>query len=179
MLCTSRRIYLLGLMLLLVTTAGLLTSCPGGAAVGIGGVLIDIDARSSRCDDGVKVVVEGIQEEWEFGEPLFGSNTRDHGPNWVWVEPGKVSLMQWNVPVSSPSTTQPEGKRITVKAYCMRSSGEPGLSQRDLALSDFVDLVGWPVAYNILEIAQEVGDSGADPDYTVTPPGLVISKLSD
>ena len=164
----------LGLLLLMG-----LTACPGGAVVSWGGVHFEIDARSSRCNDGIKVVVEGIQEEWGFGEMIFSDDLRDRGPNWVWVEPGKWGSIQWHVPVSSPSTTQPEGKRITVKAYCMRSSGEPGLSQRDLALSDFVDLVGWPVAYNILELAQEVRDSGADPDYTVTPPGLVISKLSD
>jgi len=176
MLSTSKSVHLLVSMLLLVTTAGLLTSCPGGAAVGIGGVHFEIDARSDRCDDGVKVVVEGIQEEWGFGEMAFGDNVRDHGPNWVWVEPGKWGSMLWDVPVSSPSTTQPEGKQITVKAYCMRTSGEPGLSQRDLALSDFIKRVGGPLtSYNVLDLDMQVRDSGADPDYTVTPPGLVIS----
>ncbi len=147
-----------------------LSGCPGLNSVAYGVVGIDIDARSDRCDDGVKVVVEGIQEEWAFGEMVPGSNLRDHGSNWVWVEPGKWSSMSWDVPVSSPSTTQPEGKQITVKAYCMRTSGEPGLSRRDFPLSDHIKRIGLP-AYNLLSMVLYVRDGGSDPTTRWHPRG--------
>jgi len=162
----------LGLLALLAGLALALTACPGVES--LGGLDIAIDARSDRCDDGVKVVVEGIQEEWGFGEMTFGDNVRDHGPNWIWVEPGMWGSMLWDVPVSSPATTQPEGKQITVKAYCMRTSGEPGLSQRDFPLSDHIKRIGLP-AYNVLSMVLYVRDGGSDPDYTVAPPGLTIT----
>jgi len=137
---------------------------------------IRIDAReTARCDDGIKVVVEGIQEDWEFGEPFVGMDARDSGPNWVWVEPGHTGVLQWDVGSSiSPAVKQPQGKLITVKAYCMRQNAEPGLSQREFELKDYVQTA----CNNVLKMRVQVHDSGADPIYTVTPPGLTIEANS-
>jgi len=104
--------------------------------------------------------------------PVDGS-IRETGPDWVWAEPGHWGSIRWHAPISSPAVKQPEGKEITVKAYCMRTSGEPGLSQRSIALSDYIVQRGLP-AYNVLEMGLYVRDSGSDPEYTVTPPGLTI-----
>ncbi len=131
-------------MLIGVLLVAVLSGCPGLNSVAYGGVSISIDARSDRCDDGVKVAVGGIQEEWGFRDMAFSDDLRDRGPNWVWVEPGQGSMMQWEVPVSSPATTRPEGKQITIKAYCMRTSGESGLSRRDFPLSDHIKRIGLP-----------------------------------
>jgi len=166
----------LGLGILALVLAGLLTACPGGV-VSWGIVNIDINAtNTNRCDDGVKVVVEGIQPEWEFGEALLSDNVRESGPNWVWIKPGQWGAITWDVFINSPAVKQPEGKEITVKAYCMRTSAQPGLSQRTLALADYIVRRGMP-AYNVLEMHVQVRDSGSDPDYTVTPPGLTIERL--
>jgi len=162
--------------ILALVLAGLLTACPGGV-LAWGRVVIDIDAtNTNRCDDGVKVVVEGIQTEWEFGEALLSDNVRESGPNWVWIEPGYAGSLQWKPPLDSPAVKQPEGKEITIKAYCMRTAAQPGLSQRTLALADYIVRRGMP-AYNVLEMDVRVRDSGSDPDYTVTPPGLTIERL--
>jgi len=160
--------------LVLVGLALGLTACPGLNSLAYGIVGIDIDATNTdRCDDGMKVVVEGIQPEWEFGEALFSDNVRESGPNWVWIEPGQWGAIQWQVSLDSLAVKQPEGKEITVKAYCMRTSDDPGLSQRSIALADYIVQRGLP-AYNVLEMDLYVRDSGSDPDYTVTPPGLTI-----
>ena len=58
----------------------------------------------------------------------------------------------------------------------MRTAAQPGMSQRTLALADYIVRRGMP-AYNVLEMDLEVRDSGSDPDYTVTPPGLTIERL--
>jgi len=166
----------LGLGILALVLAGLLTACPGGV-LSWGVVNIEIDATNTdRCDDGVKVVVEGIQTEWEFVEVHLSNNVRESGPNWVWIEPGYMGSIDWDVPLDSPAVKQPEGKEITVKAYCMRTAEQPGMSQRTLALADYIVRRGMP-AYNVLEMYVRVHDSGSDPDYTVTPPGLTIERL--
>ena len=171
---TSAFAFLLLQVLLLVG----LTACPGLNSLSYGVVDVGANATNTdRCDDGVKVVVEGIQEEWGFPtEPYYGDaggDLRAKGPNWVWVEPGHWSGFHWDVPVGSPATKQPEGKQITVKAYCMRKEAEPGLSERSFALSDYIKQVGLP-RYNVLQMYITVSDSGTDPSYTVTPPGLTI-----
>ena len=152
-----------------------LTACPGGV-VSLGGLLVEVNATNTdRCDDGMKVVVEGIQEEWGLDGPVYpGKGTeelRALGPNWIWVEPGHADGSYWEVPVNSPASKNPEGKQITVKAYCMRKDAEPGLSQRTFALADYMVTRG---SNRILEMELTVRDSGSDPDYTVTPPGLTI-----
>jgi len=160
---------LLWLVLLSLISGCCITSPP------LGGLSLDIDARNTaRCDDGIKVVVEGIQEDWEFGEPYIGDNARDSGPNWVWVEPGYWGTLQWDVGSLSPAVNQPQGKLITVKACCMRQNGEPGLSQREFELKDYVQTA----CNNVLKMSVQVHDSGADPVYTVTPPGLTIEASS-
>ena len=55
----------------------------------------------------------------------------------------------------------------------MRTDAAPGLSERSFALSDYIVVRGF-VRWNSLEMSLDVRDSGSDPDYTVTPPGLVI-----
>ena len=169
---TSRHI----LGLVLVGLAVGLTACPGLNSLVYGKVLIEVDATNTdRCDDGMKVVVEGIQPEWDFGEALFSDNVRESGPNWVWIEPGQWGAIKWQVPIDSPAVKQPEGKEITVKAYCMRADSEPGLSQRIFALADYIVRRGLP-ANNVLEMYVRVHDSGSDPSYTLTPPGLTIER---
>ena len=153
-----------------------LTACPGLNSLSHGVVDVGANATNTdRCDDGVKVVVEGIQEEWEFRGPTYSdtSGFRAKGPNWIWVEPGHWHSIQWEVPLSAPASENPEGKQITVKAYCMRKEAEPGLSERSFALSDYIKQVGLP-RYNVLNMDITVSDSGTDPSYTVTPPGLTI-----
>ena len=162
-------------MLAIALAAGL-TGCPGINSVTYGYLGIDVNAiNSNRCNDGIKVAVEGIDEGWNLLGPTFGDGVRAKGDNWVWIEPGQTGGISWDVSVGSPSTTQPEGKRITVKAYCMRADSEPGLSQRTLALADYIVQRGLP-AYNVLEMNLQVYDSGSDPDYTLTPPGLTIER---
>ncbi|WP_456476234.1 hypothetical protein [Oceanithermus sp.] len=151
-----------------------LTACPGLNSLSYG--VVDVGANATnidRCDDGVKVVVEGIQEEWGFRGPTYSdtSGFRAKGPNWIWVEPGHWHSIQWEVSVNAPASKNPEGKQIIVKAYCMRKDAEPGLSQRTFALSDYIKQVGLP-RYNVLQMYITVSDSGTDPSYTVTPPGL-------
>ncbi|WP_457637829.1 hypothetical protein [Oceanithermus sp.] len=151
--------------------AGLLTACPGVVSFGVMDIHVS-PSSTSRCDDGIKVVVEGIQEDWEFGDPLFvDSNTKASGPNWVWVEPGKEGSIMWAVRADTPAAKHPQGKQLTIKAYCMRKNAEPGLSQRTFDLEDYVKVRG---GRYVLEFDKAVGDCGGDPDYTVTPPGLHI-----
>jgi hypothetical protein len=150
-----------------------LSACPGMAPFpGVLGVYIH-PIGSERCDDGVKVVLEGIEESWDLIGPYLGGGVRNQGDYWIWVEPDVESQMSWDVPPNSPAAKQPEGKQITVKAYCMRTDAPPGLSERSFALSDFIVVRGL-VRRNSLEMRLDVSDSGSDPDYTVTPPGLVI-----
>ncbi len=157
---------LLWLVLLGLTSGCCITSPP------LGGILVDIDAReTARCDDGIKVVVEGIQEDWEFGEIILGSNIRDSGSNWAWVEPGRWGTIQWDVSSLSPAVKHPQGKQVTIKAYCMRKNAEPGLSQLILNLEDYIVIRS---CHNVLELSKVIADCGGDPDYTVTPPGLHI-----
>ena len=151
--------------------AGLLTACPG--AVSFGNVYVGIAPQSTRCDDGIKVVVEDIQEDWEFGEPHFDSNTKASGPNWVWVKPGKEGSILWAVRADTPAAKNPQGKQLTVKAYCMRKNAEPGLSQRSFDLEEYVEIVG---GRYVLKFDKAVADCGGDPSYTVTPPGLHIDN---
>jgi len=163
------------LRVLLFTTlalglAGLLTACPG--VVSFEPVSVGVfPSDTSRCDDGIKVVVEGIQEDWEFGEPLFDSNTKASGSNWVWVESGKEGGISWGVPADSPAAKNPQGKQLTIKAYCMRQNAEPGLSQRSFDLEGYVEVRG---GRYFLKFDKAVADCGDDPSYTVTPPGLHI-----
>lgn len=160
---------LLWLVLLGLISGCCITSPP------LGGLSLDIDARNTaRCDDGIKVVVEGIQEDWEFGELILGSNIRDSGSNWAWVEPGRWGTLQWDVGSLSPAVKQPQGKNITVKAYCMRQNAEPGLSQREYELENYVQTT----CNNVLKMRVQVHDSGTDPDYTITPPGPTIEANS-
>jgi len=139
--------------------------------------VLDVGANATdtdRCDDGIKVVVEGIQEEWGFSEPIYGDTGNDlraQGPNWVWVEPGHAGGIKWEVPLSAPATKSPEGKQITIKAYCMRKEAEPGLSQRSFALVNYMVKRGFN---KLLEMELTVRDSGTDPPYVVTTPGLAI-----
>ena len=139
------------------------------------GVLsIHINAmETDRCDDGIKVVVEGIQEDWEFGEPYIGDYARDSGANWVWVEPGHWGRIFWDVSTRSPAVKDPRGKQVTVKAYCMRKNAEPGLSQRTFRLEDYVQKTS---CYDSLEFFKVIADCGGDPSYTVTSPGLHIEN---
>ncbi len=155
---------------LALSLAGLLTACPG--VVSFGTMLISVfPSDTSRCDDGIKVVVEGIQEDWEFGDPLFDSNTKASGPNWVWVEAGKEGGISWAVRADTPAAKNPQGKQLTIKAYCMRKNAEPGLSQRSFDLEEYVEIVG---GRYVLKFDKAVADCGGDPSYTVTPPGLHI-----
>jgi len=168
-----RLLHLAVLTLLGLGLAVALTACPGGV-VSLGVLDVGADATNTdRCDDGVKVVVEGIQEEWGFRGPSYSdtSGFRAKGPNWIWVEPGHWHSIQWEVFVNAPASKNPEGKQITVKAYCMRKDAEPGLSQRTFALADYMVTRG---SNRILEMELTVRDSGSDPSYTVTPPGLSI-----
>ncbi|WP_457631510.1 hypothetical protein [Oceanithermus sp.] len=159
-----------------VLAAGLalgLSACPGVTS-DPGELFINISPiNPERCDDGVKVVVEGVEGKWEFNGPYSCGSARDYENYWIWVEPGARSQISWHVPVNSPASRQPEGKQITVKAYCMRTDAAPGLSERSFALSDYIVVRGF-VRWNSLEMSLDVRDSGSDPDYTVTPPGLVI-----
>jgi len=137
---------------------------------------IHINAQNTgRCDDGIKVVVEGIQENWEFGELIFGSNIRDSGSNWAWVESGQAGSIRWHVPHLSPVVKHPQGKLVTIKAYCMRKNAEPGLSQRTFHLEDYVQKTS---CYNLLKFYKVIADCGGDPSYTVTSPGLHIENES-
>jgi len=155
--------------------AALLTACPGVVSLGHFGVDV-IATNSERCDDGMKVVVEGIGEDWEWGETLFnnlGDNIRERGQNWVWAEPGKIAMIFWDVPVGTPASENPEGKQLTIKAYCMRKNADPGLSERAFKLSDYIAVRG---GNKVLEMDLQVIDRGKDPDYTVTAPGLTIEE---
>lgn len=168
-LCKLLRVLLLATLAL--GLAGLLTACPG--VVSFGEVFVSIASGPSRCDDGIKVMVEGIQEDWEFGDPLFDSNTKASGPNWVWVEAGKEGGISWDVPADSPAAKNPQGKQLTIKAYCMRKDAEPGLSQRTFGLEDYVEVIG---GRYFLKFDKAVADCGGDPSYTVTSPGLHIEN---
>jgi len=169
-LCKLLRVLLLATLAL--GLAGLLTACPG--VVSFGEVFVSIASGPSRCDDGIKVVVEGIQEDWEFGDPLFvDSSTKASGPNWVWVEPGKEGSILWTVRADTPAAKNPQGKQLTIKAYCMRKNAEPGLSQRTFGLEDYVEVIG---GRYVLRFNKAVADCGGDPSYTVTPPGLHIDN---
>jgi len=165
---SGKNILALGLLISLAFT---LSACP--EVVSWGAVFIEVKATdTTRCDDGIKVVVEGIQEDWGLNGPLYEEHIRDKGPNWVWVEPGQWGGIRWDVFVNAQASRNPQGKEITVKAYCMRTGGaEPGLSQRRFAIADYIVQRG---KNNLLKLTIQVYDSGSDPNYTVTPPGLTI-----
>jgi len=166
---SGKKVWLLLWLVLLGLISGCCITSPP-----LGGLVLDIVAtETARCDDGIKVVVEGIQEDWGFGTSFFFGNTRDGGSNWVWVEPGHTGVLQWDVSTRSPAVKDPREKQLTVKAYCMRKNAEPGLSQRTFRLEDYVQKTS---CYDSLEFSKVIADCGGDPSYTVTSPGLHIEN---
>jgi len=165
----GKRVWLLLWLVLLGLISGCcITSPPEGI------FFLHVNAKKTpRCDDGIKVVVEGIQEDWGFGTSFFYDDARDGGSNWVWVEPGHTGVLQWGVGSLSPAVKDPRGKQVTIKAYCMRKNAEPGLSQLILNLEDYIVVRS---CRNVLELSKVVADCGGDPSYTVTAPGLHIEN---
>ena len=97
-----------------VLAAGLalgLSACPGMAPFpGVLGIYIH-PVGSERCDDGVKVVVEGIEESWDLIGPYLGGGVRDQGDYWIWVEPDVESQMSWDVPRTLPPQSSRRASR--------------------------------------------------------------------
>ena len=156
----------LGLLLLMG-----LTACP---QVVVGWIDLDVNARTpSRCDNGIKVVLE-IKEgaivdlDYSIAETdlIYGS-----GNYWVWVKPGKRFEALFETTRAFDQNA--ENETFTVKAYCIRKNADSGMSERTFDAGMFLTKAG------VVSALIEVSDSGADPDYTVTPPGMVISKPRD
>jgi len=146
--------------------AGLLTACPQAV---VGSIALVANARgATRCDDGIKVkleIKEGalITDPYEPGETdeIYGA-----GAYWAWVKPEQRFSLHFATTRAFDQNARNE--TFTVKAYCMRKNAEPGLSERTFDAGMFLIEAG-VVATEIM-----VSDTGTDPDYTVTSPGLTI-----
>ncbi len=146
---------------------GLLTACPGGVVVGA--IDIEVDASDTqRCDDGIKAVLE--IEDGAIIDAAYNSGPTPYiygmGSYWFWVKPGKIYQIPWQTTRAFDNNAANE--TFKVKAYCMRTQGEPGLSEREFNAGDFVTEAGVVLAPIIIE------DAGTDPSYTVSPPGVLI-----
>ncbi|GEM_PF-3260644 len=160
----------LGKGLLMVTLvsmlAGLLTACP---QVVVGSIQLAVDAtRTDRCDDGIKAVLEikeGALADIDHTVPetdlIYGA-----GNYWVWVKPGKYYDISFQTTRAFDQNARNE--TFTVKAYCMRKNADPGLSERTFDAGMFLIEAG------VVATEIKVSDTGTDPDYTVTSPGLTI-----
>jgi len=147
---------------------GVLTACPGGVVVG--GIGIEVDARNTqRCDDGIKAVLE-IEDGalYETGYPSdLSPDIYGIGDHWIWVKPGKAFLYQWQTTRAFDNNAANETFRV--KAYCMRTQGEPGSSEREFNAGDFVIKAG------VVSVLITARDTGSDPGYTVSSPGVEIN----
>ena len=160
----------LGKGLLMVTLvsmlAGLLTACP---QVVVGSIALVADARGvTRCDDGIKVVLEIkdgsiVDDNYSTGETGATYGTGDY---WVWVKPGHSFTAVFQTTRAFDQNARNE--TFTVKAYCMRKNAEPGLSERTFDAGMFLTEAG------VVSAMVTAWDAGTDPDYTVTPPGPTI-----
>ncbi len=155
----------------LAATVFILSGCPFKNSPPPGYIRLFVDSsNTARCSDGIKAELVGIQEGWlgpgyEHGEDDY---TYGEGNYWTWVKPGKISTPMWRT--LDGLNKNPTGKTITVRAYCMRTGGaEPGVSERSFDAGDLTAFGGGVVSRRFI-----VYDSGSDPDYTVTPPGLTI-----
>jgi len=149
------------------TLVGLLTACPGGVVVGA--IDIEVDASNTqRCDNGIKAVLEIAGGSIIDGAYNSGPTPYIYGMGsyWFWVKPGKSYQVGWQTTRAFDSNAANE--TFKVKAYCMRTQGEPGLSEREFNAGDFVTEAGVVLAPIIIK------DEGTDPSYTVSTPGVQI-----
>jgi len=161
-----------GRVVALAATVLVLSGCPlTSPPPGYIGLFVNA-TNTARCDDGIKVELVGVQEGWlrpgdELGED---SHLYGEGSYWIWVKPGKQSGTGWMT--LDTLNKDPAGKTITVRASCMRTGGaEPGVSERAFDAGDLTAFGG-----GIVDKSFEIFDSGTDPNYTVTPPGVTIER---
>jgi len=147
-----------------------LTGCPFLSSPAPGSISLEVSATNSdRCSDGIKAELVGVQEGWlrpgdtyQEDEAVYGA-----GNYWVWVKKGHIFMADWRT--LDGLNNNPEGKLIVVRAYCMRSEGvEPGVSERAFNAGGFRTPGG------VVDILITVTDTGSDPGYTITPPGMTI-----
>jgi len=143
-----------------------LTACP---QVVVGSIDLVADARDvTRCDDGIKAVLE-IKEGAIITAPFDSGETDEiygAGSYWVWVKPGHTFQIPFQTTRAFDKNA--ENESFTVKAYCMRKDAEPGVSERTFDAGMFLTEAG------VVSAMVTAWDAGTDPDYTVIPPGPTI-----